>query len=389
MFDQKNKSTKRQKPYALSGYGMVSSLGYNAVTSFASARAGLTRPSELDVIKVRSKEDGEQEKVIGHQAPMTDGFEGNARTILLGWYALKDLLSVDILDRINWNKTGFFISVADPDRTNKGLSLIQDKEVREKRENQIKMSPVDLNAAKKELLKIVDRILNLSGAPIPNKLRFLNFGEHSAFIRIADQAMQALESGIIDSAIIGSVDSLIDNAFITWLYHCKRLKNGYNPVGLQPGEAAAFLLIEPIDYLINNSNLALITSLSIGKEPNSLLSGKPTRGIGLQEIVIPLCKIHNSKNSNAWIISDHNGEPYRAYEWSLIQSRLAGSYPFISDCMYSYPAESFGDTGSAAGAVATCLSLRAWQRGYVPNTVSWIITSSADGEYASMSLKKL
>ena len=55
-------------PIAITGRGMVSSLGNDVRTSCAAARAGLVRPGELDYFQDLSSGDGEDVGVTGYPA---------------------------------------------------------------------------------------------------------------------------------------------------------------------------------------------------------------------------------------------------------------------------------------------------------------------------------
>src|SRR5262245_7486232 len=71
--------------------GMVSSIGADLKTSCASARADLSRRSELAYLVVGP--DGTPLKATGHQAEyLTKGFRGDARLIRLLTGALDDLV---------------------------------------------------------------------------------------------------------------------------------------------------------------------------------------------------------------------------------------------------------------------------------------------------------
>ena len=65
-------------------------------------------------------------------------------------------------------------------------------------------------------------------------------------------------------------------------------------------------------------------------------------------------------------------------EWGNAVVRLVAQSPRFAEPVLWYPAASFGDTGAASGAVALCMAIRAFERGYAPAQTATII-SSADG----------
>jgi 3-oxoacyl-[acyl-carrier-protein] synthase-1 len=60
--------------------------------------------------------------------------------------------------------------------------------------------------------------------------------------------------------------------------------------------------------------------------------------------------------------------------------RLRGALGGKVDVPLWLPAASFGDTGAATGAVATCMAARAFERGYAPGDAALIGLSSESGE---------
>jgi 3-oxoacyl-[acyl-carrier-protein] synthase-1 len=76
-----------------------------------------------------------------------------------------------------------------------------------------------------------------------------------------------------------------------------------------------------------------------------------------------------------WVISDLNGEPYRAIDWG---NALVRRIRALAEPVLWCPALWFGDTGAASGAVALCLAARAFERSYAPAPWS-LVLSSADG----------
>src|SRR5215813_4737977 len=77
---------------AITGRGMVASLGHDVDTCCAAARAGLVRSQPLDY-QVDSPDDSVGESAIGCPVPfLTAGFEGEARLLRLAQAGLTDLL---------------------------------------------------------------------------------------------------------------------------------------------------------------------------------------------------------------------------------------------------------------------------------------------------------
>jgi len=368
---------------------MVTSLGHDAISSCAAARAGISRARELGIMKVRREEDGEMEEVVGHSVPvLTDGFEGDGRLIALGWTALKDLLKPAVRTAIDWNRTALFMALPNFNRTRLGANLIQDEDLRKAKESEQTESS-DPREDLAHAQRLIDRILKLVDAPLSPDRRFVNFGEHAAFPEAIRGAMETLAKGGIDQVIVGAIDSLIDSKVLSWLYQTGRLKCSDMPAGLQPGEASAFLLLERTGSkkLKGRGPLGRIAGIAEAIEPSPLLQGKPATGQALAQILGRLAATQGSAEKT-FIVSDQNGEPYRAYDWGLAQNRLAAKFPWIGEVPILYPAINFGDTGAASVAVATGTVLRAWQRWYVKYSTAWIMGVSVEGAYSAMGINQ-
>jgi 3-oxoacyl-[acyl-carrier-protein] synthase-1 len=80
----------------------------------------------------------------------------------------------------------------------------------------------------------------------------------------------------------------------------------------------------------------------------------------------------------AWVVSDHNGEFYRAVDWGNALVRLRARGEAFADPVTWYPATSFGDTGAVSSLVGICLVGRAWSRAYAPASTA-VIAAASDG----------
>ncbi|MBU1169906.1 MAG: hypothetical protein KKD44_10130 [Proteobacteria bacterium] len=90
-----------------------------------------------------------------------------------------------------------------------------------------------------------------------------------------------------------------------------------------------------------------------------VLSGKSALGDGLSKAIVTLIKKENSDTlSIDSIISDMNGETYRAFEWAVIQPRSMNTIGGEKNLIR--PAQSIGDTGAASAGVAICQAAQPW-----------------------------
>jgi 3-oxoacyl-[acyl-carrier-protein] synthase I len=378
---------KRVRVNALiTAVGMVTALGLDMATSCASARTGLTRAKQLGILKVRNPEDGELEDVVGHGVEGLKGFEGQGRLIALASAGMRDLFCSRDKGSINWKRCGIFMGWPDPARTSKGIDLIKDEEVKAAKK-QIGDANAEVSENKTEGGgALIERLISIVSLPASPSSCMMIHGEHEAFAKTVRAAVTAMESGEIDFAIVGAVDSLIDYETLIWLHQTGRLKCGEMPVGLQPGEAAVFMLLEKPGKADGKPvNLSThIAYVGHAEQETTLLSGHPADGTGLSQLLTDLEKSYSRFGTEVWILTDQNGEPYRAYEWGLAQTRVAATHPTITTHPVSYPVISFGDTGAACGAVGTCLAMSAFKRKYAPAPTAWVVTSSYDGCHGAL-----
>jgi 3-oxoacyl-[acyl-carrier-protein] synthase-1 len=361
---------------AITALGMVSALGQDSATACAASRAGICRSGKLDYFRVRSRDADEVEKVIGHTAPMiTRGFEDNARLLRLLAAALADLRG-SLLGHPAI-ASAFYLSAPAPLRSFTGIELIQHEELRQSRrqkaaEPQLESMP---QAAGQALLT---KAAELVGWPCHPNLQFVSGSGHTGVAEAVAQALSDLCSGVVSSAVVGGVDSLLDEQTLGWLQATGRLKTGAAPAGVQPGEACALLYLEPQPVGLHRT-LALISGVWISWETGTFLSGHPAVGAGLSQALTQAALYAGSRTTDrTWVITDQNGEDYRASEWGATVCRIAARCPAFLDTTLWYPAVSFGDTAAASGAVSICLAARSLDRGYAPAPAAFV-SSSSDG----------
>lgn len=375
----------------ITGLGMVASLGYDVATVCAAARAGIVRPAELDYFPVRSPEDGEIAGVIGHPVPeLTRGFEGFARLLRIAQAGLADLQRQ--APHAPWisARTAFYLSLADPRREYTGLALIQDEESRQGREEEAQEA--EQESPDEDMgLPLLQTAAQLTGWPGESFLRFVTTSGHTGAAEAICEACKDLHEGRVEAAIIGGVDSLLEEDTLVWLESTSRLKTPSVPAGLQPGEAGAFLLLETAQGAKTRGGrlFGVVQDVRLGKESKSLLSGDPPTGTGLTEVLTGIMGGAGWQDIiPVWLITDQNGEPYRATEWGNTIVRLVARSRAFTEPMLWHPAASVGETGAASGAVSLCIAARAFTRGYAPaRTVA--VLSSADSSLRAAVLIKM
>lgn len=360
------------------GAGLVTALGYDAPTVCAGARAGLNRAGVIEHYGVRSEVAGDPEAVVGHQASLlTRGFEGEARLVRLAQGGLADLLAQT--PELDWQTRGhqFYVSLPDARRTREGARLIVDDDARRALAERQSQLPPDQAAAtnKARAERILRRAAALVQWPIPPVLRFQTFSGHAGGIEAARAALADLQTGVTEIAVLLAVDSLLDEDTLDWLQQMGRLKCDGAPAGFQPGEAAVAIALTarpaPTDQL-----LGLVRSTAFTQEQRTLIGGDTAAGEALTEVIAGCWG--TDRGESPWLITDQNGEVYRATDWGHAAVRLRARFESFADPVLWYPSISFGDTGAASALAGICMAVHAWGRNYAPATTA-LIAAASDG----------
>jgi 3-oxoacyl-[acyl-carrier-protein] synthase-1 len=345
---------ERDEPIGVSAVGMCSALG-DASTACAAARAGIRRAQALDEFPVFSLADGSVAGLVGHPAgDVTGGFEGFARLLRLTHVGLADLLT-GLKRPSARTRVAFYLALA-PDP---GAGEVAQR-----------------------LLPAAARIADWPGEPT---LAFVaasgRTGVADALVRAADD----LQSGRVDCAVVGGVDTLLGEETLVALDEADRLKTTNRAVGLEPGEAAAFLALER--GTDGPSIRARLDAVTLARDAAAVSADKVPVGEGLAQAVLGVAGANPAATDGPiWIVSDHNGESLRAGDWGHAIVRLHAASPAFAEPTVWYPATSFGDTGAASGAVAACVVVRAFDRGYAPASRAIAIAAADGAERAAVAL---
>lgn len=359
----------------VTGMGMVASLGFDVATCCAAARAGLSRAQPFAAYPINTGTN-EDEGLTCHSVPIaTEGFEGDLRLLRLATMALRDL---DL--REPWLK--------DTARSSCYLSLPPQQRVPSSPSNPAASVP------QSEPADAWDRAQSLwlrAAAPLKWRavppLRHLATSGHTGFLRALEQASCDLLAGLVDVAVVGGVDSLIDIEFLGWLESTRRLKTPDAPAGLQPGEAAAFLVLESEAHASARgaARRAVLRGLAFGQEPHLLGQDDPPSGKALASALHEAMRgIRFRHQLPLWVLSDHTGEPYRAMEWGSAAVHLESAHKAQVVGAMSFAAASFGDTGAASGAIALCMAATAFERGYAAAPIAALVSSADSGDRAAL-----
>jgi 3-oxoacyl-[acyl-carrier-protein] synthase-1 len=214
--------------------------------------------------------------------------------------------------------------------------------------------------------------------------RDLAHGHASGLLALAE-ASELLARRLVDCCLIGGVDTLLQLRVLRWLEAQERLKHEDYTDGLIPGEAAAFFVVEREEGVQRRGGavLARLTGLGASHEQATVVSDAPCRAQGLTAALREALESAEIAPTDLdSVYCDLNGESYRGREWGLASSRIA----FPDTVELIHPADCIGDVGAVSGAVL--ISLAATSRPSTSMTPSntLVFAGSETGERAAVVL---
>jgi len=346
---------------AITGLGMLSTIGEDVVTACASLRAGLSCPAPLPFEVFAEDEEEGSALVTGHPLKgVADGYEGVGLYTRLAAQALQDLVRYAGLRPGNpafWNSTALYICLSPP-RNDEFGSILEEFFSEH----------------------LIPSILDEVALPIPPAHAHLILLGHASVLTAIHKAGIEIEAGRIARAIVVGVDSLVGEDELEWLARRGRLKVAEQVVGLMPGQASAAVLVEyePEARRRQARVEALIEGVRISKEAQSRASQQRGSGTGVADVV---ARTLEGRQHVAEVYGDLNGEEARAYEWgnALVRLSPAHELPTSIHCA----AVSLGDTGAASGAISIAAAVRSLVRDYARGDEILVWSSSDMGEVAS------
>ncbi|HYO71589.1 MAG TPA: hypothetical protein VEU33_36480 [Archangium sp.] len=357
---------------ALIGLGMVSSLGWGVVSSCAAIRAGLARPQPLHDVYVTDRELLEPLPLIGHPiTELTNGFGPLGRWLHLAQASMTDLRKTAHLPPTSdvrfWSQTGWLFVLPHLDAAR--YLEVQD------------FGP--------ELMKSswLERLGQRLGLDWPRKpIQFVHAG-HAGTAAALQLAQQLLAARQVERLVVLCVDSYLDETSLEWLQMHGRLKTPDQPVGLMPGESAACLLIELPQAARQRGTpvLATVEAVATASEPGSRVAGQPGTGEMLARVLEQVLPHVPTGGFVGDLISDLNGEEWRARAWGFVQVRLRDRLGERTRLLL--PCTSLGDVGAASGAVGICMATCAFTRKYAVGEHAVIVSSAEHGEVGAIRVR--
>ncbi len=380
-------SSSGHQSIAFTGSSLVCSLGVDVAGACAALRAGLVRPTVIDTFVVGTLD--ASGGATAHAVPvLTHGFEGEARLLRL-LQAMFEGLGKPSDAPWAGARTGFYLSLPHPERQYSGFELIVSEAIRRQeiaKWQELRTAQPEQTDLGQHARSLIGRAAMLAGWPV--QLRAFSMNGNTGVAELIDAAGRDLLQGAIDVAVVGGVDSWIDGAMLRWLEQRGRLKSAAMPVGMAPGEAGGFLVMETASgaHARGAEILGILRSTLLDRDEHAHLDGKASLGTALARVLAGAAAAPGwSTDAPPWLVVDQNGERYRAHEWGCALTRLVDAHPVYHEANLWYPVSGVGDTGAATGAVQAIVALQAFRRGYAPNHQA-VLLAGADAGHRSATL---
>jgi uncharacterized protein (TIGR02270 family) len=222
----------------------------------------------------------------------------------------------------------------------------------------------------------VSRLVRSLGLRLSPHSRVLLDG-HASSAAAMQAADLLLDRNEIDAALIGGVDSLLDDGDRQRLHQTGRLHEPGNPFGLIPGEAAAFFLTGRAQGPFSQAAIASLPGAASAQERDHLRSDRYSVGIGLQQAInAALRQADAGEERIEWRITDLNGERHRGWESTALLSRQYRAWRDGLPCLH-LPAFT-GDVGCASLPLQVIVGAHAMQWGYAPGPLA-VCESASEG----------
>jgi 3-oxoacyl-[acyl-carrier-protein] synthase-1 len=348
----------QQSGIVITGIGAVSAGGPTVAETCATIRSGIAAIAQSEEFTVADPQGHKLPALCGAAIGITDGQRRFPRHLRMAAPACAEALNAAGLDPKLVARSGFYLCLQERDRP--GMD----------------------NRPEQILLSKLGGVLGL--ADLEKRGKVYCAGHAGAFIAL-EQAVLDLAAGKYASAVIGAVDTYLDEITLEWLLDCKRLKTSTTDRGFLPGEGAAFIVIESARAATTRRKpaVAVLYGPATAVEANSIYDDTPCQGVGLSECIgKTLAQAPELGKKTGLIVCDLNGERYRSLEWGLAAPRaLAG---IALDPPLVHPTDSIGDTGAASAAINICYAATALARGFAGTADILIWGSSDDGERGSV-----
>ncbi len=332
---------------AITGMGLMTSVGHDLATACASIAAGTQRPHEVWHYSQLDFEEQDSKPLIARPVHgCSDGFVGVGLWLRLLIAAAEDMTRAPGIppatDAGFWARTALCVVTPEltTDRYNEDETLVAGR-----------LPSI-----------LVEPLLDAVGWTIPVAHRYVLPAGHVGAIQAIAGAERLIAAGSVDRLVIACVDSYLDPLSLDWLDEAERLKAEDHPFGVIPGEAGACFMLESAESVAQRrvAPNAYVAACHVAAGTGRPLSDDPVTGQSLALAMRETLDGLGIPTFSGPAIVDLNGETWRAQDWGSARVRLGTR--LSDDVQWIFPADSLGETGAASAGVAVCLAAAALQR---------------------------
>ncbi len=195
-------------------------------------------------------------------------------------------------------------------------------------------------------------------------------------------ANQILAAGDARLVIVAGVDSFLDRPMLKGYIDRRRLMTASNSNGFYPGEAGCAVLLGAAGTA--QPDHLLILGIGTALEPATIDGTEPFQATGMtQACQKALAAAGVTMSDIGWRLTDLSGEHYKFKEATFVAGRLDTAVR-SSPLDLWHPIEYLGEIGAAVLPCLLALAMHAGQRGYAPGLIAMCHVGSDAGERAAM-----
>jgi len=331
------------RPLAVLGSGLVTSVGLTAPASCAAIRAKVSNPTETRCV------DSADEMIMAHQVLLDRPWRGLAKLTRMAAMAIEECLALDA--HIDWSRLPILLCTAEQHRPGR-VAGIND-----------------------QLFQLIADEVGVTFGPNSSLICHGRTSIAIALVRARDLIYQQS----VERVLIVATDTLVTRRTLTHYEQENRLLTPSNSDGFIAGEGAcAFLMGKP-----TGKPELVCAGLGFAVETAHINSGVPLRGDGLtQAHRTALVDAGRRIEDVDYRITDLSGEHYYFREAALAFARQLRTTKEDSELWH--PAECVGAGGAALAGVCLALAQAAVERGYAPGNTALLHFSDDGGQRASL-----
>lgn len=332
---------------AITGTGLVTSVGQTAAQTCAAFRAKISNPSETRFI------DSGGQWIMAHQVELAQPWRGLTKLAKMAALAIEEALQD--LPRPQWSGVPLLLCVAEAERPGR-LDGLDDR----------------------LFLQIQEEL----GSTFAADSAIITQGRVGVAVALLQARKLITETGHA-RVLIAATDSLLTWPTLSHYEREGRLLTERNSNGFMPGEGAGALLIQPTQ---GQAGELVCSGIGFGREAAHIDSGEPLRADGLsQALKSALADAGCAMHDFDYRIADLSGEQYYFKEAALALSRTLRQRKESFDLWH--PAESIGETGATSGASVIALAHAACRKAYSPSPNILAHMANDAGQRAALALQ--